>query len=69
MDKTLTKALEDENVRVLKSDNICIGEKMPLPNGMVLFGNMRGGMTYRNSSIDYWEIGFWKKHKPAELFG
>ena len=35
MDKTLTKALEDEHVRVLKSDNICIGEKMPLPNGMV----------------------------------
>lgn len=28
-------ALADENIRLLKSDNICIGGKIPLPNGVI----------------------------------
>lgn len=33
--KDLKTALADENVVLLKSDNICIGGKIPLPNGAV----------------------------------
>lgn len=31
----LKAALADENIILLKSDNICIGSKIPLPNGAV----------------------------------
>ncbi len=40
--KKLRQALEQEGVRLLKSDNICIGEKIPLPNGVV-------GVVYEES--------------------
>lgn len=33
--KELKKSLADENIILFKSDNICIGEKIPLPNGAV----------------------------------
>lgn len=33
--KELKRALELENIRVLKSDNICIGSRIPLPGGKV----------------------------------
>lgn len=77
MDKTLAKELGDENARVLKSDNIYIGEKIPLLNGMagIIFGETEklkkqsGGLgKYGDASIGYWKIGFRKKRKPAELF-
>ena len=35
MEKELKEALADENIQVLKSDNICIGSKVLLPNGAV----------------------------------
>lgn len=35
MEKELKEALADENILVLKSDNICIGSKVLLPNGAV----------------------------------
>ncbi len=35
MENALIKALADENIRVLYSDNICIGGKIPLPDGTV----------------------------------
>lgn len=31
----LKTALADENIILLKSDNICIGGSLPLPNGVV----------------------------------
>ncbi len=31
----LKVTLADENIMLLKSDNICIGGKIPLPNGAV----------------------------------
>ena len=31
----LKKAFADEGIVILKSDNICIGGKIPLPNGTV----------------------------------
>lgn len=33
--RDLKTALADENIMLLKSDNICIGGKLPLPNGAV----------------------------------
>lgn len=33
MKNELKIALADENIRVLKSDNICIGGKIPFPDG------------------------------------
>ena len=33
--EALKSALADENIMLLKSDNICIGGKIPLPNGTV----------------------------------
>lgn len=33
--KDLKTALADEGVILLKSDNICTGERIPLPNGAV----------------------------------
>ncbi len=33
MENALKKALADENIRVLKSDNISIGGKIPLSDG------------------------------------
>ncbi len=41
-DKKLRQTLEQEGVRLLKSDNICIGEKIPFPNGIV-------GVVYEES--------------------
>ena len=35
MENALIKALADETIRVLYSDNICIGGKIPLPDGTV----------------------------------
>lgn len=35
MEDALKEALADENIRALKSDNICIGNKIPLPDGTV----------------------------------
>lgn len=34
-DKKLKEAFEKQGVRVLKSDNICIGGRIPLLNGKV----------------------------------
>lgn len=33
--KDLKTALADEGITLLKSDNICIGSRIPLPNGAV----------------------------------
>ena len=33
--KDLKTALADEGIMLLKSDNICIGNRIPLPNGAV----------------------------------
>lgn len=33
--ENLKEALADENIVLLKSDNICIGGKIPLPNGAI----------------------------------
>lgn len=33
--KELKKAFADEGIILLKSDNICIGGRIPLPNGVV----------------------------------
>ncbi len=33
--KDLKTALANENIRLLKSDNICIGGKISLPDGMI----------------------------------
>lgn len=33
--KDLKTALADEGIMLLKSDNICIGGRIPLPNGAV----------------------------------
>lgn len=33
--KDLKIALADERIMLLKSDNICIGSRIPLPNGVV----------------------------------
>lgn len=35
MQKALKQAFESEGIRLLKSDNICIGGKIPLPDGTV----------------------------------
>lgn len=43
-EKKLKKVLEENGVRLLKSDNICIGEQMPLPNGII-------GIIHRESEV------------------
>lgn len=48
MENALKEALEDENIRVLKSDNICIGSKIPLSNGTV-------GIVFEEMEREGWE--------------
>ena len=35
MDEALKQALESQGIRLLRSDNICIGGRIPLPDGTV----------------------------------
>lgn len=44
-DERLKEAFEKEGIRVLKSDNICIGGRIPLPNGKV-------GIVYEETQIN-----------------